>query len=63
MRCRVILCTAVVLAGLPPALLRPTLEALPGMYSALLVEATDLEAAKSDAELRVEQLELEAGWP
>jgi hypothetical protein len=64
MRCRVILCTAAVLAGLPPELLRPTLEALLGMYSALLVEAADLEAAKSDAELRVQQLELEgAGRP
>ena len=58
-----ILCMAAVLAGLPPELLRPTLEALPGMYSALLVEAADLEAAKSDAELRAQQLELEAGWP
>jgi hypothetical protein len=44
----VILCTAAVLAGLPPELLRPTLEALIGMYSALLVAAADLEAAKSD---------------
>jgi hypothetical protein len=51
-----------VLAGLPPEL-QPTLEALLGMYPALLVEAADLEAAKSDAELRVQQLELEAGWP
>jgi len=59
----VILCMAAVLAGLPPELRRPTLEALPGMYSALLVEAAELEAAKSDADLRVQQLELEAGWP
>jgi hypothetical protein len=54
---------AAVLAGLPPELLppdllRPTLEALLGMYSVLLVEAADSEAAKSNAELRVQQLEL-----
>jgi hypothetical protein len=51
MRCRVILCTAAVLAGLPPELLRPTLEALLGMYSALLVEAAELEADKAFEEL------------
>jgi hypothetical protein len=43
---------AAVLAGLPPELLRPTLEALLGMYSALLVEAADLEAGSQDRKHR-----------